>query len=212
MTPHRLAFVETARIAIDLATASEVGAAWDSESACAGMTVGGLAQHLVSQASITVNLLEAEPGGLEPIAMLEHYERAAWANSDLDSEANAGIRSSSDERASVGQDSVVAGAHEAVSNLPALLAAPRDPDRVHISWQGWSLTTDDFLTTRMMELIVHSDDLAASVDLPTPEFPDDAFTPVLGLLSGVAVRRHGQAALVRALSRPQRAPAQVSAF
>ncbi len=62
----------------------------------------------------------------------------------------------------------MASAHEAVSKLPALLAAPRDPDRLYISWQSWALTTDDFLTTRMMELIVHSDDLAASVDLPTP--------------------------------------------
>jgi hypothetical protein len=36
--------------------------------------------------------------------------------------------------------------------------------------------------------------------------------PVLDLLTRVAVRRHGQAALVRALSRPQRAPDSVSAF
>jgi hypothetical protein len=36
--------------------------------------------------------------------------------------------------------------------------------------------------------------------------------PVLGLLTGVAVRRHGQAPVVRALSRPQRAPESVSAF
>jgi len=37
-------------------------------------------------------------------------------------------------------------------------------------------------------------------------------TPVLALLSALAVRRHGQAAVVRTLSRPQRAPGQVSAF
>jgi hypothetical protein len=35
---------------------------------------------------------------------------------------------------------------------------------------------------------------------------------LLGLLTAVAVERHGQTALVRALSRPQRAPASVSAF
>ena len=35
---------------------------------------------------------------------------------------------------------------------------------------------------------------------------------MFGLLTGVAVRRHGQIALVRALSRPQRAPGSVSAF
>ena len=61
-------------------------------------------------------------------------------------------------------------------------------------------------------MVVHSDDLAASVGLPTPEFPDDVLVPVLDLLTRVAVRRHGQAAVVRALSRPQRAPASVSAF
>jgi hypothetical protein len=63
-----------------------------------------------------------------------------------------------------------------------------------------------------MEIVVHSDDLAASVGLPTPEFPESVAAPVLALLTGVATRRHGQAAVVRALSRPQRAPSSVSAF
>ena len=59
---------------------------------------------------------------------------------------------------------------------------------------------------------MHSDDLAASVGVPTPEFPDEAVRAVLALLTVVAVERHGQTALVRALSRPQRAPSSVSAF
>jgi hypothetical protein len=63
-----------------------------------------------------------------------------------------------------------------------------------------------------MEMVVHADDLAASIGVDTPEFPEEAVSPVLGLLAGVAVRRHGQAAVVRALSRPQRAPESVSAF
>ena len=100
----------------------------------------------------------------------------------------------------------------AVDRLSAALETPRSPDQVHIPWQGWSLTTGDFLTTRAMEIVVHSDDLAASVGLDTPSFPDDLVADVLALLTGVAVRRHGQAALVRALSRPQRAPRNVSAF
>ncbi len=53
---------------------------------------------------------------------------------------------------------------------------------------------------------MHSDDLAASVGLPTPEFPDTIAAHVVDLLGGVAMRRHGQAAVVRTLSRPQRAP------
>ena len=37
-------------------------------------------------------------------------------------------------------------------------------------------------------------------------------TPVLDLLTTLAVRRHGATALVRTLARPQRAPATVAAF
>ncbi len=98
-----------------------------------------------------------------------------------------------------------------LEQLPDLLRTPRDPDTIFIPWQGWALTTDDFLITRSMELMVHSDDLAASVGLPTPDFPDTV-DDVVRLLSGVATRRHGQAAVIRALSRPQRSPGSVSAF
>jgi hypothetical protein len=93
-----------------------------------------------------------------------------------------------------------------------VLESRSDDDPVLIPWQGWALTAHDLLVTRLMEMLVHSDDLAASVGLPTPQFPDEAVRPVLGLLTSVAVERHGQTALVRALSRPQRAPASISAF
>jgi hypothetical protein len=64
----------------------------------------------------------------------------------------------------------------------------------------------------MMELVVHGDDLAASVGLETPIYPEGVVGPVVGLLTGVAMRRHGQTAVPRGLSRPQRAPASISAF
>ena len=211
LTPHHQAFVDAASIALDLATQPPVTAAWESESACAGMSVGGLAHHLLRQVVIAAELLDAEPGP-QPIALLEHYERAAWVKGGHDDPANVGVRTRSDEQAAVGPEAVSAEARAALDRVPALLDRPREPDSVLIPWQDWSLTVDDFVTTRLMELVVHCDDLAASVDLPTPEFPEAVLAPVLGLLTGVAVRRHGQVAVVRALSRPQRAPEQVSAF
>jgi hypothetical protein len=63
-----------------------------------------------------------------------------------------------------------------------------------------------------MEIAVHSDDLAVSVGVETPAFPEEALVPVLGLLTGVALRRHGQVAMLRALSRRERAPVSVAAF
>jgi len=47
---------------------------------------------------------------------------------------------------------------------------------------------------------------------PAPPRGDAPPAETMRLLTAVAVDRHGQAAVVRALSRPQRAPASVSAF
>jgi len=204
------AFLAAVQESWQLASAPEVRRAWRQESSCAGMTVGGLTHHLLGQPRSTAKLLDAPPGEDEPIALLEHYGRAAWVRPEA--EVNASIRDTDNAAAERGPDAVLAEARAAIGALPGLLARPRDPDTVHIPWQGWSLRTPDFLTTRMMEMVVHGDDLASSVGLSTPTYADDVIEPVLALLTGVAVRRHGQTALVRALARPQRAPGAVSAF
>ncbi len=210
---HAAAFLSAVQQSWDLASTPQVRDAWQQESACAGMTVGGLAHHLLNQAVNTAKGLRADPGGHPaPIPLLEHYARAAWVEAGPDDEANTSIRDGDNDRALAGPEAVLAAAREHLDALPGLLAAPREPDVIFIPWQGWALTTDDFLTTRMMEMVVHGDDLASSVGLPTPTYTDDVITPVLALLTGVAARRHGQAALVRALARPQRAPGSVSAF
>jgi hypothetical protein len=210
---HATAFLSAVSQSWELASSPQVREAWGRESSCAGMTVGGLAHHLLNQAVNTARGLRVDPAGSpEPIALLEHYARAAWVDAAPDDQVNVGIRDSDNERALAGPDAVLAQAREHVDALPDLLAAPREPDTIFIPWQGWSLTTTDFLTTRMMEMVVHGDDLATSVDLPTPTYDDDVITSVLALLTSVAVRRHGQTALVRALARPQRAAGTVSAF
>jgi hypothetical protein len=203
-------FAGAVLVATDLVLRPEVSATWERESACPDMSVGALARHLVSQWFNAVRLLRA-PAGDAPITAREHYVRASWVTADHDDEANADIRRGSEELAVEGPEGMRTLVEELKSELGDVLASGRTGP-VLIPWQGWSLGEDDFLLTRLMEIVVHSDDLAASVGVPTPEFPDAVITPVLDLLTQVAVRRHGQAALVRALSRPQRAPASVSAF
>ena len=61
-----------------------------------------------------------------------------------------------------------------------------------------------------MELVVHADDLACGVGLPTPEFPEEVTAPVVELLARLAVRRHGVTDVVRALSPAERAPASIA--
>jgi hypothetical protein len=85
----------------------------------------------------------------------------------------------------------------AVKHLTDHLASAADrPVRIPL-WGPWSLLLDYLLTTRMMELAVHSDDLAVSVGVATPALPQSA-------------RRHGDRLAVppgRAPPRPDRRPA-----
>ena len=101
---------------------------------------------------------------------------------------------------------------EARDRLGVLLAET-SPDRpVLVPWQGWALRRDDFLVMRMMEITVHSDDVAASVGIEAPALPDAVLGPVLALLTRLAVRRHGQSAVVAALTRAERASGAINAF
>lgn len=203
-------FAGATHIAADLALRPELAERWTDESACAGMTVGALARHLVSQWFNAVRLLRA-PAGDTPITIWEHYERAAWAHTTLDDVANASIVRGSEQLAAEGPEAMRALVADLAPEVDAVLAADREGS-VLIPWQGWSLAPSDFLLTRTMEIVVHSDDLAASLGLETPAFPDEVVSPVLCLLTGLAVRRHGATAVVRTLTRPQRAPSSVTAF
>jgi hypothetical protein len=208
----RSSFVVACQTAFALAREPSVAAVWDDESACAGMTVGGLTHHLLGQIRHTVGLLSEPPTDDAPIPLLEHYTRAAWVSSSADDDANTSIRDGDNAAAAAGPAAVLGEVTPLLERLPDVLERRREPDTVLIPWQGWALTTDDFLATRSMELVVHSDDLAASVGLPTPVFPGPTVGQAVDLLAGVSMRRHGQAAVIRALSRPQRAPHDISAF
>lgn len=207
------ALLDCAAVTLRLASRDEVRVSWLRESACAGMTVGGLTHHTVAQLGHVVTGLSAPaPVDAPVIALLEHYVRAPWVAASHGGEADPDQNDRDNAAAAAGHATVLAQAERALAELPDLLARPRDPDVVHIPWQGWSLATTDHLATRMMEMVVHGDDLAASVGLPTPEHTPPVVEAVLGLLTGVSLQRHGQVALVRALSRPQRSTRDISAF
>ena len=146
------------------------------------------------------------------IELLDHYSSVTWRTAGVNDEINVGIRDQGEQHATDGPAALA----ERVASVAAELAAtlPAEPaDRiVFLPWGPWSLRLDDFLVTRIMELAVHSDDLAYSVDTDTPTLPDAVLDPVLGLLTALAVRRHGQPAVLRALSRAERAPDRINAI
>lgn len=68
-----------------------------------------------------------------------------------------------------------------------------------VPWQHCGLPTDDFLVVRLMEIVVHVDDLASSTGAETPVFDPEVVEAVVCLLAALAVRRRGPNAVVRAL-------------
>jgi hypothetical protein len=95
---------------------------------------------------------------------LDHYTRVPWANAPLGSEVDANVdrsRLSGDAEAAGGPVIVAQRTADAVAELRHSL--PTEPlDRVlYVAWRGWSLTLEDFLITRMLEIVIHIDDLAA---------------------------------------------------
>jgi len=197
---------------VELIGRPEVAAAWTQPSALAEWTVGGLAGHLAGQVFAGVNLIEAEPSELTPIGLDDHYARVSWIGAAVDDEQSVDIRSGGDANAEAGVEALLGRLAEARARLVDLLAET-SPDRpVLVPWQGWALRRDDFLVMRMMEITVHSDDVAASVGITAPALPDAVLGPVLALLTRLSVRRHGQSAVVAALSRAERAPARINAF
>jgi hypothetical protein len=211
VTDLRAAFLAATDHVATIVSRADVRAAWHEQSALAEWEVGGLVAHLAGQPVTTVALLRADPIG-DPIPLEEHYARSAWVRASLDDEVNVSIRESGDARAADGPDAVLAAVTEARDALPDLLAAQPDDRAVLIPWAGWSLGLDDFLTGRLMEVVVHGEDVAASVGFTTPPLPRGVLDPVLALLTRLAVTRHGQGAVVSALTRAERAPRTVSAF
>jgi hypothetical protein len=63
---------------------------------------------------------------------------------------------------------------------------------------------DEFLATRVVEVMVHADEIAASVALPSPSFPSESGDAVIARLVGVCRRRRGDTAVIRAFTRRER--------
>jgi uncharacterized protein (TIGR03083 family) len=206
----RDAFLDSAAAAAALLRAPEVADRWSRPSALNGFSVGGLARHLANQVTDSRRLLRAAPG-TTAVPVLEHYTRNAWVTSGPDGPDNVSIRQSGEDGAAA---TTPAGLADEVDDALAELrrVVPAEPPSRVIDFRRWGLAVDDFLLTRVMELVVHTDDLAVSLGVPTPELPAAATEATIDLLTRVAAWRHGPLAVVRTLARQERAPQTVAAF
>jgi uncharacterized protein (TIGR03083 family) len=205
-------YLAAAEAAAALLAHQRVADAWDKPSALAGYAVSGLAGHLAGQVNVVAKALDGPEPDTEPVTLLDYFLQARWIDADHDSEVHRGIRGSGAEYAADGPQALANRTAETLDRLRRDLPRQNPRRVVQFPWGPPSLRLDDLLTNRMMELVVHLDDLAVSVRVPTPELPAPATDPVVGLLATLAARRHGSVPVLRALTRAERAPATIAAF
>jgi hypothetical protein len=193
--------VEAVDAAAALMVDERVVAAWDQPSALDGMTVGALSAHLVRAAGAVLAYLDrtapdapVEGAVLTPVT----YFHAAIASPIHDR-----IKEVSAIEAWVGPGEIAARCGQVAEAMRTRFVAEPE-DRLVGALGGRMLSLDDFCRTRLIEVLVHLDDLAASVGLPPPATDPAGRAIVIDILVDIARMLHGDWEVIRALSRDER--------
>ena len=197
----RALYLDTAAVAVQLLGDAAVERAWAGVSVLRDFEVGGLAGHLARSVLQVEWYLDAEIGDAEPVTASEYYAGLLGVT-EPDSALNRGVRRRAEEVAAEGHAAVLGRTLAALGRLQARL--PAEPEYRRVEALGRVLLLDEYLKTRLVELTVHMDDLAFSLDLPTPVYPEAAYTVAIETLVSVATLRSGPLIVLRALSRGER--------
>jgi uncharacterized protein (TIGR03083 family) len=203
-------FFEALDVAIGVVADPAVAEAWAAPSALAGYTVGGLCAHLQVATARTASVLEDEAPAGDGVRLVSIPEYYGPARIDDPGAAREGLAAflvdDGNERAAAGPASVAASFAALPARLRPLLAAAA-PDRLVpvVQVPGGATPLDGYLTTRLLELVVHTDDLAASVGMAPPEPSPAAVGELAALLTSMAVARVGGLGVIRAFTRAERA-------
>lgn len=208
----RRAFVESVDAVVELLDAPATAERWNEPSVLTGMTVGDLAAHLARNACMVLPGLNGPSSQLPVRRLLEHYAASPWVVAAPDEEANVQIRRAAAAIARSGPPVLLEQVRQAGAQLRQLLRQASAAHAIAPPGRDWALLLDDYLVARMIEVVVHLDDLAVSLDLPLPPVPEAAIEVVSQTLLAVSRWRHGSMPVLRALSRAERAPKSISAF
>jgi Mycothiol maleylpyruvate isomerase N-terminal domain len=196
-------FLTCARSSHELLSSPEVASKWTEPSALRHWSVKGLAGHL-ARATISVErYLDAPPPDGEPLSPAQYFAAALEGDRDVTSALHTDVRDRGDEAAAVGHAAVVADHAAALERLIVRLSEEPQDRRVAV-FKGLVMNLDQYLVTRLVELVVHMDDLAVSVSVPTPPVPPEAYELAIDALVNLARLQNGDAAVLTALARAER--------
>ncbi len=194
-------FLQGAHVIVGAVGDDAVGLAWNDASVLAGQAVSGIAGHLARGGVWVVGdyLDGGVPTGAPDFdSAADYYAGVADRLTEDDHRA---IRERGAAIAAVGQGALVAMLSERLATLePQLRSQP--VDRLVAVIAGKTLRLDEYLKTRIIEQVVHLDDLTRSVGRAEgwPVAPA-AEALVIAVGGEIGRRRHGGAAMTRALYR-----------
>lgn len=195
-------FLSAARTMVAALSTPAIAQRWEEPSALEGYTVGGLTAHTARSIRTVVAYLDGpEPAGAVT-SPAEYFLNGLRDDDPVDSELHRGIRRRAAEAAAAGPKQLVESASADLATLTWRLAAT--PERTVEVFGGATMLLSEYLITRLVEIVVHLDDLAHSVGAELPEPPGAAIDLTLATLFEIAVARNGSQAMMRALSRAER--------
>jgi hypothetical protein len=201
----REAFLASAGVVRVAIADDAVGRSWESPSVLEGQTIGGLAGHLARGGVWVVDdyLNQDIPDAPRAKSAATYFAQSA---SFLNADDHRQIRERGAQVASVGHREVCAALARRLDDLtPRLRAEPAD--RVIGAAGGVVvMTLDTYLETRIVEQVVHLDDLARSLGRDPWSVPPDALELVLHIGIDIARLRHDPNDVLRALYRSRLDP------
>jgi hypothetical protein len=187
------AYFQAADATLGLLGSDEVGRQWTEPSVLVGYDVGGLAAH-VGRSVLTVQAyLDGPPPepGVPPVDAAGYFVAVLGDHHPVESDLHRAVRARAAGAAARGRSAVL---DEVTTALDDLRGRALAPDRLVAVIDGVVMRLDDYLRTRLVELLVHGEDVADSVGVPAPGHPAASWALVAETLHEVAL----------GLARPER--------
>ena len=207
----RRLFLDTVTTVVGAVGAPETAAKWSDPSILPDMTVGALAGHLARGGCWVVeDYLDGEPpsSASEANRWTSAVSYTSMVN-ELSDDAHRQIVERSRTTADRGRDAILRRLMDAADRLRKRL--PAEPSDRELNVFGGAISLDEYLRTRLVEQVVHLDDLGRSVGTQW-RAPDEAVSVAAHVGIDTALANNSPEHVVRALYRDASAAATQRVF
>jgi hypothetical protein len=199
-------WADTSCAVIEFTDSAPVSMNWTAQSSLPDMTVAALAGHLIHSGILLVGeALDLSPMPSEPRTA---GQLLSGVPLDATSTTHDGVRAVAEGQALQGLEDLIARARACVESATVRLDERVDTDLVAFPWDPpiITMTLTEFLRTRLLELVVHLDDLAISVGIDELPVSPQAVAVACAVAVEIDIERYGATKVVRALCRSARNP------